>query len=214
MKNRSKNMPLENSRADTTRPKLRARKKHKSIKLLNGSLEVIAGCMFSGKSEELIRRLRRAMIAKQKVVSFKPAIDTRYSKTDIVSHSSLKISSRIARHSREIWEQSQEADVVGIDEAQFFDHGIVHVCDDLANLGKRVIVAGLDLDYRGKPFGPMPFLLAVADSVLKTQAVCMKSGLPATRSQRLKQSDELVLLGHTDIYEARHRAYFEPPDDV
>ncbi len=192
--------------------KLRA--KPINAKALAGKIEVIAGCMFSGKSEELIRRLRRAQIARQKVAIFKPKIDDRYSKDEIVSHSALKIASKVVSHSSEILEQSRHADVVGIDEAQFFDEGIVEVCDTLANNGKRVIVAGLDLDYRGKPFGPMPFLLAIADEVLKTQAVCMKSGLPATRTQRLTESDQLVLIGHTNLYEARHRAYFEPPNET
>ncbi len=192
--------------------KLRA--KPVNAKALAGKIEVIAGCMFSGKSEELIRRLRRAQIARQKVAIFKPKIDDRYSKDEIVSHSALKIASKVVSHSSEILEQSHHADVVGIDEAQFFDEGIVEVCDTLANNGKRVIVAGLDLDYRGKPFGPMPFLLAIADEVLKTQAVCMKSGLPATRTQRLTESDQLVLIGHTNLYEARHRAYFEPPNET
>jgi thymidine kinase len=189
------------------------RTKPVNAKALTGKIEVIAGCMFSGKSEELIRRLRRAQIAKQKVAIFKPKIDDRYSKDEIVSHSAAKIASKVVSQSSEILEQSRHADVVGIDEAQFFDEEIVEVCDKLANDGKRVIVAGLDLDYRGKPFGPMPFLLAIADEVLKTQAVCMKSGLPATRTQRLTESDQLVLIGHTNLYEARHRAYFEPPSE-
>lgn len=169
--------------------------------------------MFSGKSEELIRRLRRAQIARQKVAIFKPAVDDRYSKDEIVSHSALKIASKVVSHSSEILEKSRGAEVVGIDEAQFFDDGIVSACETLANEGKRVIVAGLDLDYRGKPFGPMPFLLAIADEAMKTQAVCMKSGLPATRTQRLSESDQLVLIGHSNLYEARHRAFFEPPKE-
>ncbi|MDX2128459.1 MAG: thymidine kinase [Chloroherpetonaceae bacterium] len=189
-------------------------RKYKTIKTLNGTLEVIAGCMFSGKSEELIRRLRRAKIAKQKVVCFKPEMDDRYSKTEIVSHSANRIISKPVSSSKEIYQQSRLADVVGIDEVQFFDEGVVEVCDRLAYEGKRVIAAGLDLDYRGKPFGPMPNLLAVADYVTKLQAVCTISGLPATRSQRLKQSNELVLLGHTNAYEARHRAYFEAPEET
>ena len=135
--------------------------------------------MFSGKTEELIRRLRRAQIAGQKTEIFKPAIDNRYSENEIVSHSDFRISSRVVSHSQEVLLHSQSADVVGIDEAQFFDEGIVDVCETLADSGKRVIVAGLDLDYRGKPFGPMPQLLAVAEYVTKTLAVCMKSGLPA-----------------------------------
>jgi len=183
-------------------------------KALTGRIEVIAGCMFSGKSEELIRRLRRAQIAKLHVAIFKPAIDNRYSESEIVSHSAAKISSVAVSHSREILEHSEQADVVGIDEAQFLDMGIVDVCEQLANNGKRVIVAGLDLDYRGKPFGPMPFLMAIAEEVTKTLAVCMKSGLPASRTQRLAESDQLILIGHSNLYEARHRAYFEPPPNT
>jgi len=176
-----------------------------------GSIEVIAGCMFSGKTEELIRRLRRAQIARQTVEIFKPAIDNRYSETEVVSHSQAKIASHLVAASHEILSLSPAADVVGVDEAQFFDVGIVEVCEQLANAGKRVIVAGLDLDYRGKPFGPMPHLMAVAEYVTKTLAVCMKSGLPASRSQRISANRELVAVGHTDQYEARHRSFFEPP---
>lgn len=178
-----------------------------------GSIEVIAGCMFSGKSEELIRRLRRAQIAKQHVEIFKPTIDDRYSTTEVVSHSQHRIESHLVRHSSEILARCTNADVVGIDEAQFFDDGIVEVCERLANAQKRVIVAGLDLDYRGKPFGPMPHLMAVAEYVTKTLAVCMKSGLPASRTQRMTDSNELVVVGHTDQYEARHRAFFAPPKE-
>ncbi len=183
-------------------------------KALTGKIEVIAGCMFSGKTEELIRRLRRAQIAKLRVAIFKPTIDDRYSSNEIVSHSAAKIASISVSHSQEILAHSEEADVVGIDEAQFFDMGIVEVCEKLANDGKRVIVAGLDLDFRGKPFGPMPFLMAVAEEVTKTLAVCMKSGLPASRTQRLADDTQLILIGHSNLYEARHRAYFEPPPET
>jgi thymidine kinase len=176
-----------------------------------GSIEVIAGCMFSGKTEELIRRLRRAQIARLRVEIFKPTIDNRYSATDVVSHSQHRIESRIVNHSSEILARADAADVIGVDEAQFFDDGIVEVCEELANAGKRVIVAGLDLDYRGKPFGPMPNLMAVAEYVTKTLAVCMQSGLPASRTQRMTANRELVAVGHTDQYEARHRAFFEVP---
>ncbi|MCS6809552.1 MAG: thymidine kinase [Bacteroidota bacterium] len=176
-----------------------------------GSIEVITGCMFSGKTEELIRRLRRAQIAKQRVEIFKPLLDNRYSETEVVSHSQHRIASRSVRASHEILQFSGEADVIGIDEAQFFDEGIVDVCETLANAGKRVIVAGLDLDYRGKPFGPMPYLMAVAEYVTKTMAVCMKSGLPASRTQRMTQNTELILVGSSAQYEARHRAFYEPP---
>jgi thymidine kinase len=167
--------------------------------------------MFSGKTEELIRRVRRAQIARQRVEIFKPTIDNRYSASEVVSHSQSKIESHVVAHSSEIVERSHEADVVGVDEAQFFDDGIVDVCEALANQGKRVIVAGLDLDYRGKPFGPMPHLMAIAEYVTKTLAVCMQSGLPASRSQRLSANRDLVAVGHSDQYEARHRAFFEPP---
>lgn len=178
-----------------------------------GSIEVIAGCMFSGKSEELIRRLRRAQIAKQRVEIFKPTIDNRYSTTEVVSHSQHRIESHLVRHSSEILMLAENADVIGVDEAQFFDEGIVEVCERLADERKRVIVAGLDLDYRGKPFGPMPHLMAVAEYVTKTLAVCMKSGLPASRTQRMTNSNELVVVGHSDQYEARHRAYFQAPQE-
>jgi thymidine kinase len=178
---------------------------------VTGSLEVIAGCMFSGKTEELIRRLRRAEIARQKVAIFKPKIDNRYSDTHIVSHSELSIKSKIVEKSSEILKPARRAEVIGIDEAQFFDDGIVDVCEMLANEGHRVIVAGLDLDYRGKPFGPMPNLLAVADYVTKTLAVCTKSGLPASRTQRIAKDKQLVLIGEKNLYEARNRAFFEPP---
>jgi thymidine kinase len=178
-----------------------------------GSIEVIAGCMFSGKTEELIRRLRRAQIARQRVEIFKPAVDNRYSITEVVSHSQNRIESHIVQDSSEILHLADNADVIGIDEAQFFDEGIVYVCETLANARKRVIVAGLDLDYRGKPFGPMPHLMAVAEYVTKTLAVCMKSGLPASRTQRMSDSHELVVVGHTDQYEARHRAFFTVPEE-
>jgi thymidine kinase len=178
-----------------------------------GSIEVIAGCMFSGKTEELIRRLRRAQIAKQRVEIFKPTIDNRYSATEVVSHSQHRIASHIVKQSSEILALATNADVIGVDEAQFFDEGIVEVCEQLANEQKRVIVAGLDLDYRGKPFGPMPNLMAVAEYVTKTLAVCMQSGLPASRTQRMTSSHELVVVGHTDQYEARHRAFFAVPHE-
>jgi thymidine kinase len=169
--------------------------------------------MFSGKTEELIRRLRRAEIARQNVEIFKPVVDDRYSQSEVVSHSQVKIASRVVAHSSEILHYSHAADVVGVDEAQFFDDEIVVVCELLANQGKRVIVAGLDLDYRGKPFGPMPHLMAVAEYVTKTLAVCMQSGLPASRSQRLSRNRDLVAVGHSDQYEARHRSYFVAPQE-
>lgn len=179
-----------------------------------GSIEVIAGCMFSGKTEELIRRLRRAQIARQQVEIFKPVIDNRYSVTEVVSHSQAKIDSHVVGNSSEILLGAAHADVVGIDEAQFFDEGIVEVCEILANQGKRVIVAGLDLDYRGRPFGPMPALMAVAEYVTKTLAVCMQSGLPASRTQRLTDNRDVIAVGHSDQYEARHRSFYEKPENV
>ncbi len=176
-----------------------------------GWIEVIAGCMFSGKTEELIRRLRRAQIARQEVEIFKPRIDTRYSNDHIVSHSDLKIPSTMVDHPADILPLVRNAQVVGIDEAQFFDMTIVEVADQLANEGKRVIIAGLDQDYRGKPFEPMPQLLAVAEYITKTLAICMVCGNPADRTQRITQSSERVLVGAKDLYEARCRRCFQPP---
>jgi len=177
-----------------------------------GWIEVICGSMFSGKSEELIRRLRRAQIAKQRVQIFKPHIDLRYMNDHIVSHSDQKIASEVVGTAREILDRLDlRTEVVGIDEAQFFDHEIVAVCDRLADMGKRVIVAGLDQDYTGKPFDPMPELLAVAEYITKTLAICMRCGNPANHTQRLIESSERVVVGAADIYEARCRRCFEPP---
>jgi len=176
-----------------------------------GWIEVIAGCMFSGKTEELIRRLRRAQIARQNVAIFKPKIDTRYSNDHIVSHSDLKIPSTMVGHASEILTLARDAHVVGIDEAQFFDMSLVGVADQLANEGKRVIIAGLDQDYRGQPFEPMPQLLAVAEYITKTLAICMVCGNPADRTQRISHSSERVLVGAKDAYEARCRRCFQPP---
>ncbi len=167
-----------------------------------GWIEVIAGCMFSGKTEELIRRLKRAQIAKLNVKIFKPEIDTRYSSEEIVSHSSLSLPSIMVKDALEILSLSAEADVIGIDEAQFFNNNLVDVCNTLANNGKRVIVAGLDQDYRGLPFEPMPQLLAVAEYITKTLAICVICGNPADRTQRIVKSDERVLVGAADQYEA------------
>lgn len=178
----------------------------------SGWIEVICGSMFSGKSEELIRRLRRAQIARQRVQIFKPKLDDRYSDGHIVSHSELKIASEVVTSSSEILQSVDDrTEVVGIDEAQFFDAGIVQVCEKLANMGKRVIVAGLDKDYRGKPFDPMPELLAVAEYITKTLAICMKCGNPANYTQRLVDSGERILVGSEGAYEARCRRCFEPP---
>lgn len=176
-----------------------------------GWIEVICGCMFSGKTEELIRRARRAEIAKQKVAIFKPCIDNRYSSEHIVSHSEQTLVSQVVDDALEILERSKDAQVVGIDEGQFFKSNLVDVCEQLANQGKRVIVAGLDQDYRGKPFEPMPQILAVAEYITKTLAICVVCGSPADRTQRKTQQSDRVLVGAKDIYEARCRHCFEPP---
>jgi thymidine kinase len=176
-----------------------------------GWIEVIAGSMFSGKSEELIRRLRRAQIAKQKVQIFKPTIDNRYSQDAIVSHSDMKIPSEPVGTSAELLSRvDADAEVVGIDEGQFFDAELPAVCITLANQGKRVIVAGLDQDYLGKPFEPMPQLLAIAEYITKTLAICMVCGGPANHTQRLVASQERVLVGASGTYEARCRHCFDP----
>jgi len=176
-----------------------------------GWLEVITGSMFSGKSEELIRRLRRAQIAKQRVQIFKPAIDNRYSDTNIVSHSEMKIPSESVSSSAELLARVHpDADVVGVDEGQFFDAELPAVLSQLADAGKRVIVAGLDQDYLGRPFEPMPQLLAIAEYITKTLAICMVCGGPANHTQRLVQSSERVLVGATGTYEARCRHCFDP----
>lgn len=178
-----------------------------------GWIEVICGSMFSGKSEELIRRLRRASIARQKVAVFKPKIDVRFSEDHIVSHSELKLASRVVQTAWDILEQSLEAQVVGVDEAQFFGKDLLAVCQKLANMGKRVIVAGLDQDFRGEPFEPIPQLLAVAEYITKTHAICMVCGNPANYTQRTIQSTERVVVGASDIYEARCRNCYEPPEE-
>lgn len=179
-----------------------------------GWIEVISGCMFSGKTEELIRRLRRAQIAKQKVVIFKPKVDNRYSTSHIVSHSEQSLTSNVIDNPFEINELGRSAQVIGIDEAQFFPDSVVQVCNDLADSGKRVIVAGLDQDYRGRPFGPMPDLLAVGEYITKTLAICMVCGNPADRTQRITHQQELVVVGARDVYEARCRKCFLPPSDA
>lgn len=182
------------------------------IKTHLGWIEVICGSMFSGKSEELIRRLRRAIIAKQRVQIFKPTIDSRYSDAEIVSHSEMRLPSISIVSSDELKARlDHRTEVIGVDEAQFFDDGIVDVCQQLADQGKRVIVAGLDKDYRGAPFGPIPTLMAVAEDVTKTLAICVRCGSPANNTQRLVESDELVVVGAQGLYEARCRRCFEPP---
>jgi thymidine kinase len=176
-----------------------------------GWIEVIVGSMFSGKSEELIRRLRRAQIARQKVQIFKPALDKRYAEDAIVSHSEMRISSRAVVNSRALLDLVEDdTEVVGIDEGQFFDLELPTVVDELANRGKRVIVAGLDQDYLGKPFEPMPQLLAIAEYITKTLAICMVCGNPANHTQRLVPSGDRVLLGAQGTYEARCRVCFDP----
>ena len=176
-----------------------------------GWIEIIVGSMFSGKSEELIRRLRRAQIARQKVQIFKPAIDSRYATDQIVSHSEMRIASAAVSSSRRLLEQvDADTEVVGIDEGQFFDLELPIICNTLADRGKRVIVAGLDQDYLGKPFEPMPQLLAIAEYITKTLAICMVCGNPANHTQRLVASADRVLLGAAGMYEARCRACFDP----
>ncbi len=174
-----------------------------------GWIEVIVGSMYSGKTEELIRRLRRAQIARQKVEIFKPVLDDRYARDHIVSHSELRIPSRGVRDASEILRYAHEAQVIGIDEGQFLGPGLVRVCERLARRGKRVIVAGLDQDYRGRPFEPMPQLLAIAEYITKTLAICVVCGGPANRSYRRVRRSGVVVVGGQDLYEARCRRCFE-----
>ena len=174
-----------------------------------GRIEVICGSMFSGKTEELIRRLKRAKFAKQRVEIFKPAIDTRYSDVDVVSHEGHSIASTPIDSSASILLFSSEIDVVGIDEAQFFDAGLVDVCNQLANNGVRVIVAGLDMDFRGVPFGPMPALCAIADEVSKVHAICVKCGQLASYSHRMVKNDKQVMLGEMTEYEPLCRSCYQ-----
>ena len=174
-----------------------------------GSIEVICGSMFSGKTEELIRRLKRAKFAKMKVEIFKPSVDTRYHEEMVVSHDETAIQSTPVPSSTNILLLTGDVEVVGIDEAQFFDDELVNVCNQLANQGIRVIVAGLDMDYLGKPFGPIPQLMAVAEYVTKVHAICMKCGDLANHSHRITENDSLVLLGETDSYEPLCRACFQ-----
>ena len=177
----------------------------------SGWIEVVTGSMFSGKSEELIRRVRRAQIARQRVQIFKPKVDDRYATDHIVSHSDMKMPSQVVKCSQEILQHMDDrTEVVGIDEGQFFDQDLPAVVNTIANRGKRVIVAGLDQDYLGKPFEPMPTLLAIAEYITKTHAVCVVCGEPANHTQRLVQSRERVLVGAQNAYEARCRACFDP----
>lgn len=173
-----------------------------------GCIEVVCGSMFSGKTEELIRRLRRAQFANQKIEIFKPAVDNRYSDVEVVSHDFHSITSKPIRNAAQMLEIAPDVEVVGIDEAQFFDETLVDVCQTLANRGVRVIAAGLDTDYLGKPFGPMPRLMAVAEDVQKVHAICVKCGNLANHSHRLSKSKDLVVLGEKDIYEPLCRECF------
>jgi thymidine kinase len=176
-----------------------------------GWIEVITGSMFSGKSEELIRRLRRAQIARQKVQIFKPKVDSRYAEDHIISHSEMRIPSENLQSSKDLLVRvAPDTEVVGIDEGQFFDAELPAVCNILANQGKRVIVAGLDQDYLGKPFEPMPQLLAIAEYITKTLAICMVCGAPANHTQRLVARSERVVVGGQGTYEARCRKCFDP----
>jgi len=180
-----------------------------------GWVEVIAGSMFSGKSEELIRRLRRAKIARQRVQVFKPAIDNRYSHDHIVSHSEMRHESGVVETADEILALVEpQTDVVGIDEGQFFDNRLVEVANTLAERGVRVIIAGLDQDYTGKPFEPMPQLLAIAEYITKTHAICVRCGQPANYSQRIVDVEGQVVVGASDAYEARCRRCFVPHADA
>lgn len=174
-----------------------------------GWIEVICGSMFSGKTEELIRRLRRAEFARQKVEIFKPGIDTRYDAVDVVSHEGTTIRSTPVPNSSNLLLLANDIQVVGIDEAQFFDDGLPGVCEQLANSGIRVIIAGLDMDFQGRPFGPMPALMAIAEYVTKVHAICMDCGGLATFSHRKTASQELVVLGETDSYEPLCRTCFQ-----
>ena len=177
----------------------------------SGWLEVICGCMFSGKTEEVIRRLRRAQIAKMSTIIFKPKIDSRYSESEIVSHNKNRMNSKIIKSAKEITLESKNIDVVAIDEAQFFDKNLTEVCKSLANNGKRVIVAGLDKDYRGLPFGPMPHIMCEADYLDKLRAICIKCGDPASYSQRMSEEKNQIVIGELDKYEAKCRNCFQPP---
>jgi thymidine kinase len=176
-----------------------------------GWIEVICGPMFSGKSEELIRRLRRAMIARKRVEVFKPRIDDRYSENEIVSHGDLRMQSQVVDDASQILDRLDwRSEVIGIDESNFMGAGLVDAAQRLADSGKQVIIAGLDTDYLGRPFPPMPDLLAHAESITKTLAICVRCGNPAKHTQRLRGSDELIVVGTSDVYEARCRRCFEP----
>jgi thymidine kinase len=174
----------------------------------SGWIEVVCGCMFSGKTEELIRRLKRAKIAEMKVEVFKPRVDTRYDESAVVSHDTTSVLATPIHHSSKILDVSDDVSVVGIDEAQFFDDELPSVCEQLALRGVRVIAAGLDMDYRGVPFGPMPALLAIAEYVTKVHAICVHCGNLATHSYRFAEGDGVVLLGEKETYEPRCRSCY------
>lgn len=184
----------------------------KQRKKLGGSIEVICGSMFSGKTEELIRRLRRAQIAKLNVKIFKPKTDTRYDENSVVSHDLNSIHSTPVENSASILLLGKDTEVVGIDEAQFFDNELPDVCNKLANMGIRVVIAGLDMDFQGKPFGPMPELMSIAELVTKVHAVCMQCGGPATYSFRTVASESKILLGEKESYEPRCRICYTSID--
>jgi len=176
-----------------------------------GWIEVVCGPMFSGKSEELIRRLRRAKIARKRVEVFKPVLDNRYSDDEIVSHGDQRMKSTVVSSAKEILEQiDRRAQVIGVDESNFFGPDLVDVATHLADMGKQVIIAGLDTDYLGRPFSPMPELLCLAESITKTLAICMRCGNPAKHTQRLVESSDLIVVGASGMYEARCRRCFEP----
>lgn len=177
---------------------------HKKV----GTIEVVAGSMFSGKTEELIRRLKRAKIARQKVEIFKPSLDVRYSETEVVSHDENSIRSTPVENSANILLLTGDVDVIGIDEAQFFDNGLIDVVVKLADMGIRVIIAGLDMDFKGKPFGPIPGLMAVADYITKVHAICVRCGSIAQFSHRLSEKEQVVLLGEKDVYEPLCRSCY------
>ena len=188
-------------------------------KYRDGYLEVITGCMFAGKTEDLIRRINVLEFAKKKVMVFKPTIDDRYSKTMVVSHGGSSVNSILASRAKDILDYIDDTvDVVAIDEVQFFDHDIIHVCDILCSQGKRVMVAGLDTDFRAEPFGDMAYLITTAEFVIKLTAVCTKCGAPATRTQRIVNGkpasyhDPIIMVGASESYEARCRHCFEMPD--
>ncbi len=194
--------------------------KFEMTKYEGGWIEVIVGCMFSGKSEELIRRIKRAIIANQKAIVFKPQIDNRYETDKVVSHNGISIKAVVVNNANEIKGIAENYDVIGIDEAQFFDNSLINIVEDLANNGKRVIIAGLDQDFRGEPFGIIPHLMAIADSVDKLHAICVVCGAVATKSQRLindkpaSYNDPTILVGSKEVYQPRCRKCYNKPIKV